>query len=86
MKKWYTILGNWINVITLLIEKILKTSTVDKTIDEKETLHLQENYNLYIDKRKESMKNTSFKVEDFFSDIISKDNISQQEIIKLNSF
>ena len=32
------------------------------------------------------MKNTSFKVEDVFSDVISKDTISQRKIIKLNIF
>ena len=32
------------------------------------------------------MKNTSFKVEDVFGDIISKDNFSQEQITKLNKF
>ena len=32
----YTKLGDWINVITLLYEKTLKTSMVDKNVDEKE--------------------------------------------------
>ena len=32
------------------------------------------------------MKNTSFKVEDVFGDIISKDNFSQEQITKLNNF
>ena len=32
------------------------------------------------------MKNTSFKVEDIFSDVISKDTISQEQIIKHNNF
>ena len=31
------------------------------------------------------MKNTSFKVEDVFGDIISKDNFSQEKITKLNN-
>ena len=34
-------------------------------------------YNLYVDKRKDIMKNTQFKVEDVFGDVISKDNFSQ---------
>ena len=32
------------------------------------------------------MKNTSFKVEDIFNDIIHKDTISQEQITKLNNF
>ena len=32
------------------------------------------------------MKNTSFKVEDVFGDLISKDNFSQEQITKLNDF
>ena len=39
-----------------------------------------------MDKRSEIMKNTQFKVEDFFEDVISKDNFSQEQIIKLNNF
>ena len=32
------------------------------------------------------MKITSFKVEDVFGDVISKDNFSQEQIIKLKNF
>ena len=32
------------------------------------------------------MKNTSFKVEDVFGDVISKDIFSQEQITKLNDF
>ena len=32
------------------------------------------------------MKNTSFKVEDVFGDVISKDNFSQEQITKLINF
>ena len=32
------------------------------------------------------MKNTSFKVEDVFGDVISKDNFSQERITKFNKF
>ena len=32
------------------------------------------------------MKNTSFKVEDVFGDVKSKDNFSQEQITKLNNF
>ena len=32
------------------------------------------------------MKNTQFKVEDIFGDVISKDTISTEQITKLNNF
>ena len=32
------------------------------------------------------MKNTSFRIEDVFGDVISKDNFSQEQITKLNNF
>ena len=32
------------------------------------------------------MQHTSFKVEDVFGDVISKDNFSQEQITKLNNF
>ena len=32
------------------------------------------------------MKNTQFKVEDVFGDVISKGNFSQQQLTKLNNF
>ena len=58
MKIRYTKLKDWINVITLLYEKTLKQSMIDKKIDEKEALELKKNYNHYIDKKSEIMKNT----------------------------
>ena len=76
LKIRYTKLRDWINVITLLYEKTLKQSMVEKKIDEKEANELKEIYNHYIDKRSEIMKNTSFKVEDIFGEVISKDNFS----------
>ena len=86
LKIRYTKLRDWINVITLLYEKTLKKSMVDKKIDEKEAEELKKIYNHYIDKRSEIMKNTQFKVEDVFGDVISKDNFSQEQITKLNNF
>ena len=59
---------------------------IDKKIDEKEALELKKIYNHYIDKRKEIMDSTKFKVEDLFGDVISKDTISNEQIIKLNNF
>ena len=49
---------------------------LDKKIDEKETQEVMKMYNLYLDKRKEIIKNTQFKVEEVFGDIISKNNFS----------
>ena len=79
-------LRDWINVITLLYEKILQTSMVDKKIDENEALELKNIYNNSLDKRREIMKNTLFKVEDVFGDVISEDNFSEEEITELNKF
>ena len=86
LKIRYTKLRDWINVITLLYEKTLKESIIDKKIDQKEAEQLKQIYNHYVDKKSEIMKNTSFKVEDVFNDIIHKDTISQEQIIKLNNF
>ena len=86
LKIRYTKLRDWINVINLLYEKTLKESMIDKKIDEKEANQLKQIYNHYMDKKSEIMKNTSFKVEDIFNDIIHKDTISQEQIIKLNNF
>ena len=63
----------------------MKQSTLDKKIDEKEAEQLKQIYNHYVDKRSEIMRNTSFKVEDIFGDVISKDSISPEQITKLNN-
>ena len=86
LKIRYTKLRDWINVITLLYEKTLKESMIDKKIDQKEAEQLKQVYNHYVDKKSEIMKNTSFKVEDIFNDVIHKDTISQEQIVKLNNF
>ena len=57
-----------------------------KKIDEKEAQELKKIYNHYVDKRKEIMDSTKFKVEDIFGDVISKDSISTEQITKLNNF
>ena len=57
-----------------------------KKIDRKEAEQLKHIFNHYIDKRKDIMKNTQFKVEDVFGDVISKDNFSQEQITKLKNF
>ena len=86
LKIRYTKLKDWINVITLLYEKSLKQSMIDRKIDEKEAMELEKIYNHYLDKRSEIMKNTSFRVEDVFGDVISKNSISPEQITKLNNF
>ena len=86
LKIRYTKLRDWINVITLLYEKTWKKLMIDKKIDEKEAEELKKIYNHYIDRRSEIMKNTSFKVEDVFGDVISKDKFSQEQVTKLNKF
>ena len=86
LKIRYTKLRDWIDVITMLYEKTLKQSMVDKKIDQKEAEQLKQIYNHYIDKKTEIMKNTQFKVEDIFTDVISKDTISTEQITKLNNF
>ena len=86
LKLRYTKLRDWINFITFLYEKTLNQSMIDKKIDEKEALELKKIYNHYLDKRKEIMNSTKFKVEDIFGDVISKDSISPEQITKLNNF
>ena len=86
LKKRYTKLKDWINIITLLYEKTLKQSMIDKKIDEKEAMDLKKIYNHYLDKSSEIMKNTSFRVEDVFGDVVSKDSISPEQITKLKNF
>ena len=86
LKIRYTKLRDWINVITLLYEKTLKESMIDKKIDQKEADQLKQIYNHYVDKKSEIMRNTQFKVEDVFGDVISKDTISTEQITKLNNF
>ena len=72
-------------VITLLFEKTLKISLVDKKSDQKEAEELKKSYNQYIDERKEIMKNFIFRVEDVFGDVITKDNFSQEQVTKLDN-
>ena len=45
---------------------------IDKRINEKESEQLKQIYDHYIDRRKDIMKNTQFKVEDVFGDVIGK--------------
>ena len=86
LKLRYKKLRDWINFITILYEKTLNQSMIDKKIDEKEAQELKKIYNHYVDKRKEIMNSTKFKVEDIFGDVISKDSISPEQITKLDNF
>ena len=86
LKLRYTKLRDWINFITILYEKTLNQSMIDKKIDEKEAIELKKIYNHYIDKRKEIMDSTKFRVEDILGDVISRDSISPEQITKLNNF
>ena len=81
-----TKLRDWINVITFLYEKTLKQPMIDKKNVEKEALKLKKIYYHYLDERKEIMKNTQFKVEDVFGDVICKDNFSHEQITNLKNF
>ena len=78
-----TKLRDWINAITLLYEKTLKESMIDKKIDEKEVNQLKQIYNHYIDKRSDILKNTQFKVEDVFGDVISKDSAGILNLVSI---
>ena len=86
LKLRYTKLRDWINFITILYEKTLNQFMIDKKVDEKEALELKKLYNHYLDKGKEVMNSTKFKVEDIFGDVISKDSISPEQITKLINF
>ena len=78
LKLRYTKLRDWISFFTILYEKTLNQSMIDKKIDEKEAQELKKIYNHYFDKRKQVMDSTEFKVEDIFGDVISNDSISPE--------
>ena len=86
LKIRYTKLRDWINVTTLLYEKTLKGSMIDKKIDEKEGEKLRSIYNRYITKQDEIKRSSQFRVEEVFSKFIPKDTISPEQITKLNNF
>ena len=49
----------------------------------KKSFRIKKIYKYYVDKRKQTMTSTQFKVEAFFGDVISKDSISPEQITKL---
>ena len=83
IKTRHTKLRNWIKIFTLPDEKTLKTTMVDKKIDENEAEELKKIYKHNLDKGREIMKNTSFKVEDIIGDVLSKISISPEQVTKL---
>ena len=82
MKIRCTELRDWSNFITLMYENTLKTSTVDKTIDENEGKDFLKNCNQNLDERKEILKENQFTVEDVFDDIKSKYCLSPEQTPK----
>ena len=52
LKMRFTKLRDWINVITLLYEKTLEQSTVDKKVDEKEVNEFKKIFTHYLDKKR----------------------------------
>ena len=74
----FTKLGEWMNAISLLNEKMLQQSMVDKKINRKEGEDLKRFCNHYLEKRSGILKNTQFKVEDIFGDIVNKLSISPE--------
>ena len=69
---------DWIKFITILYEKTLKESMMDKKINQREADHLKQIYNHYTDRREKFMNSTKFKFEDIFGDVISKASISPE--------
>ena len=69
LKIRFTKLSDWINEITLLYEKTLKQSMVDKKIDEKDkdALELKKIYNYYLYMRKDITKKFQLKLEGVFA-------------------
>ena len=86
IKLRYTSLRDWINFITAFYEKTLREYMVYRKVDDKEASELNKIYSHYIDKRKEIMDTTKFKVENIFGDIFSKKSISSDQTTKLNNF
>ncbi len=85
-KARYTKLRDYINMITLLYEKTLTKSMMDKKIDEKEGEELKQIYNHHLEKKKNIMNNTRFSVEEVFGKMNVSDTINAEQIQKLNTF
>ena len=59
---------------------------IDKKIDDKQGMDVRKSYNHYLDKRKELLMNTWFRIEGLFVDKITKDSILLEQLTKLNKF
>ena len=86
MKTRYTRIRDWNNVVFLFHDNTLQQSMTEKQIDETKSGEMKKIYNHYLHKRKETMKKTSFRAEDVFDDVISKDSISSEQMSKPNNF
>ena len=63
LKIRHSMIRDWMNVFTLLYERTLKTSMMDKNIDAKEAVEMKKNYILYLDKRKKYLKKNNVKLK-----------------------
>ena len=63
----------------------MKQSRID-TKDKKEAQELKKIYYQYLDKRTDNMEKTQFKNEDGFAEILGKDTISLDQILRSKSF
>ena len=64
----------------------MKSSMIDKKIDEKESEDIKKIYSHYVDEIKEILKKSQFTVEVTFGDIKNKGKTFQDQIIKLKIF
>ena len=85
LKERYLRLRTFVNKIRVDYEKVLKKSTVDKVIDEKEEIELKKIYNYYLNNQKKITKETKVSVEDIFGDMM-ENVISNEQLQKLSSF
>ena len=85
LKIRHTKLREWINVITLLYEKRLNQSMIDKKIDAKKAEELKKTYNHYLVKIRDC-EITNCEVEDVFGIVVSRDKFIQEQITKPNNF
>ena len=66
-------------MITILYEKTLNKSMIDKRVDEKESEGLKKIYNHYSDKRKDTMKSTEIPYHELSVDILGEDGITSDQ-------
>ena len=59
---------------------------IDKKFHDEEAQEPEKIYNHYLDKRKQIMNSTKFKVEDVFGNVIPTDSISTEQITKSDNF